>query len=120
MRLGEIIEAEVINATEKPTNKAVRYFHKLRDLYAGELGYSREYAKNELCLLYGPGYPFDEIPDPPPSWLGVVAEIWGKKFFRKSLLLYTKSEMTILIDQTIRALAENGIDIDGVMYDYPR
>jgi len=48
-----VIEAEFRSITVTATDKAFRFFHALRDACASTLGYDREYAKNELCCMFG-------------------------------------------------------------------
>lgn len=89
------------------TRDAFELFHVIRDSYARVNGYTKGYAKDELCVLFGMSVEYKE-PWTPPKWPGVFCELWGKPYFRKSTLAYTKEEMTQLIDGATGAVVEAG------------
>ena len=95
-----------------------RYFHKLRDRYAGALGYTREYGKAELkykwgeWLGYDPEYTMDfEV----PKWAGKFVEIYDAILFMKSTTEYTTKEMNLLIEGTISSCIDNSIEIEDLI-----
>ena len=89
------------------TQDAFEMFHVVRDAYAKVNNYDKQFAKNELCVLFGvsvecePGWKY-------PDWPGMFVNLWGKEYFRKSTLAYTKLEMTQLIEGATGALYDAG------------
>jgi hypothetical protein len=71
-------------------------FHALRDEYARAQGIGMVEAKDTLCVMFGVSLEYDDDFQT-PKWTGRFCELWGRKFFRKSTLEYTKEEMHTLI-----------------------
>ena len=100
------------------SENASRYFHKLRDRYAGALGYTREYGKAELkykwgeWLCYGPEYGnVFEV----PKWAGKFVEMYDAVIFMKSTAEYTTKQMNLLIEGTISSCIDNSIEIEDLI-----
>ena len=115
---GTFIEMKLSVWESGRSENASRYFHKLRDRYAGALGYTREYAKAELkykwgeYLGYAPEYGKEfEV----PKWAGKFVEIYDGIFFLKSTAEYTTKEMNLLIEGTISSCIDNSIDIEDLI-----
>jgi hypothetical protein len=85
------------------SREAFEMFHALRDQYADAQGMNKVDAKDTLCVLFGVAQEYEE-PWNPPRWPGVFCRLWGRLFFRKSTLAYTRDEMTKLIDSTQEAV----------------
>jgi hypothetical protein len=83
--------------------EAFSYFHVLVDQYAIAQGLSKVEAKDSLCVLFGISKEYEE-PWEPPKYPGVFARLWGRLFFRKSTLAYTKDEMSRLIEASEEAI----------------
>lgn len=114
---GQVITVEF--SKEAPaTDEAFHYFHLLRDAYASTNGYNKQYAKDELCVQWGVALPIGKALEKPPKWSGHVVEIWRRKYLRKSTSQYTKQEMSDLIEGTISACIESGVDIEQIVADY--
>jgi len=114
---GTYVEMKLAEWESGRSENASRYFHKLRDRYATAMGYSRDYGKIELKYLWGEWLPYDQSFEP-PDWLGEFVEIYNKIVFLKSTTAYTKKEMGILIEGTIKACIDNGIQIDDLIQEY--
>jgi hypothetical protein len=78
---------------------AFELFHVLRDQYAEAQGMNKVEAKDILCVQFGVSIECEKG-FKPPSWPGVFCRLWGRLFFRKSTLAYTKDEMSKLIEAT--------------------
>lgn len=115
---GEVVTAEFRKTVPDASERARNYFHALRDKYAAALGYDREHAKNELCVRFGVA--LEEEAAHTADWEGRFVEIWGARFFRKSLNYYNKKELSNLVECTIAACIENDIDVAEVVSDYRR
>ncbi|KKM74865.1 hypothetical protein LCGC14_1396030 [marine sediment metagenome] len=96
------------------SENASRYFHKLRDRYAGAMGYTREYAKAELKHDWGVWLQYDEDFET-PKWAGKFVEIFTVIVFMKSTAEYTMKEMNLLIEGTIKSCIDNSIDIEDLI-----
>ncbi len=96
------------------SENASRYFHKLRDRYAGAMGYTRANAKVELKYNWGDSIRYDDAFDPPP-WPGEFVELYGCFVFLKSTAAYTTKEMNLLIEGTVKSCIENSIDIEDLI-----
>ena len=115
---GCVVEAEFRGVSISASDQAFKYFHALRDLYANGMGYDKEYAKSELCCLYGVALEADGVKEI-PQWSGHVVTIWDQVYFRKSVAEYTRREMYALIEGVRVACRENSIDTREVsdMYE---
>lgn len=119
--LGGIVECEFRTPRREKSDVQMGLFHAIRDRYAQAMGYDREYAKSELCLLYGVS---QEIQAPSvvgidiPKWSGHIVSMWGGVFFRKSLTEYTKKELYNLTEGCIMACHENSIDVADLLQEY--
>ncbi len=115
---GTAVEMKLSVWESSRSENAGRYFHKLRDRYAGALGYTREYGKAELkykwgeWLGYDPEYTMDfEV----PKWAGKFVEIYHTIVFMKSTTEYTTKEMNLLIEGTVKSCIENSIGIEDLI-----
>lgn len=117
---GQVVQVNFTTADPPASVKAKRYFHLIRDAYARALGYDREYAKDELCIGFGVAISLAEALEDPPKWSGHLRKIWGKEYVRKSIAAYTRDELIGLIEGSIHACIENGIDIQELVADYRR
>ena len=115
---GTAVEMKLSVWESGRSENASRYFHKLRDRYAGALGYTREYGKAELkykwgeYLGYAPEYGREfEV----PKWAGKFVEIYDGIFFLKSTAEYTTKQMNLLIEGTIKSCIDNSIEIDDLV-----
>ena len=115
---GTAIEMKLSLWESGRSENASRYFHKLRDRYAGAMGYTREYGKAELKYKWGEwlGYAVEygkvfEV----PKWAGKFVEIYGAVIFMKSTAEYTTKEINLLIEGTVNSCIENSIDIDDLI-----
>ena len=115
---GTFIEMKLSVWESGRSENASRYFHKLRDRYAGAMGYTREYAKAELKYKWGEflGYAPDYGKDfKVPKWAGKFVEMYGAILFMKSTAEYTTKQMNLLIEGTINSCIENSIEIDDLI-----
>lgn len=85
------------------SQQAFELFHALRDEYAAAQGLNKVEAKDTLCVLYGVSVEYGE-PWEPPKWPGVFCTLWGRRFFRKSTMFYSKDEMARLIESSQEAI----------------
>ncbi len=111
---GTAVEMKLSVWESGRSENASRYFHKLRDRYAGAMGYTREYAKAELKYQWGEwlGYTKNfEV----PKWAGKFVEMYCTVLFMKSTAEYTTKEMNLLIEGTVKSCIENSIDIDDLI-----
>lgn len=115
---GEVVQVNFSQESPPASVKARRYFHLIRDAYARSMGYEREYAKDELCIGFGIAVSLQDALEDPPKWSGHLRKIWGKEYVRKSTAAYTTDELIGLIEGSIRACVENGIDIQELVADY--
>ena len=113
---GTEITANFTQRREDASERARNYFHVLRGRYAAAMGYDKEYAKNELMLRFGVW----EEPRVATEWSGHLIDMYGQLVFRKSLNDYTKEELNELIEGTIMACIENGVDVAETVADYRR
>ncbi len=115
---GQVVQVN-FTTEQMPASRAARkYFHLMRDVYARSLGYEKEYAKDELCVGFGVSMLLQDALEDPPKWSGYPRKIWGKEHLRKSTTEYTTDEMAGLIEGTIQACIENGVDIQQLVDDY--
>jgi hypothetical protein len=88
------------------SREAFELFHAIRDEYARAQGLSMVEAKDVLCVSFGVSLEYgDDFA--PPKWPGVFCEVWGRRFFRKSTLAYTKAEMSRLIESSQEAVYQD-------------
>ncbi len=113
---GTAVEMKLSVWESGRSENASRYFHKLRDRYAGAMGYTREYGKAELKYKWGEWLYFskDEVFEV-PKWAGEFVEMYGAIVFMKSTAAYTTKEMNLLIEGTISSCIENSIDIEDLL-----
>ncbi len=116
---GTAVEMKLSVWESGRSENASRYFHKLRDRYAGAMGYTREYAKAELKHDWGVWLQYDEDFGV-PKWAGKFVEIYGVIVFMKSTAEYTTKEMNLLIEGTIKSCIENSIDIEDLIKEHGR
>ena len=91
----------------KRSEEQFRLFHALVHEYSIAQGMDMVTAKDTLCILYGVSLEIgDDFLAKFPPWPGVKCELWGRKFFRKSTLIYRKKEMTALIEGATEAIHE--------------
>jgi len=96
---------------EAASQGAFELFHVLRDQYAEAQGLTKIEAKDTLCILFGVSEEVgDDFLAKLPKWPGVFCEVWGRRFFRKSTLAYTKDEMTKLIEASQEAVNERAME----------
>jgi len=114
---GIHIEMKLTEWESGRSENASRYFHKLRDRFATALGYTRGHAKAELKYSWGEWLPYDESFEP-PKWAGEFVEIYDKIVFMKSTREYTKKQMGMLIEGTIKACIDNGIYVNDLILEY--
>lgn len=88
------------------SQQAFELFHALRDEYAEAQGLKKPEAKDILCVSFGVALDIEDESfwEHLPPWPGVFCEVWGKKYFRKSTLAYTKDEMSKLINSSQEAV----------------
>ena len=87
------------------SREAFELFHVLRDQYAEAQGLSKIEAKDTLCVSFGVSLEYgDDFT--PPGWPGIFCEVWGRRFFRKSTLAYSRDEMMKLIEASQEAIYE--------------
>lgn len=112
---GDIVTADFQKGDRDDKDKQSRLFHALRDAYAKETGYSMPDAKHELKYLFGTWVPVtEETLLTPPVWEGIIITMYNQAIFMKSTRHYTKQEWTHLIDGTINACLEVGVDLGTV------
>jgi hypothetical protein len=100
---------------EKRGESQSALFHKLRDKYADEAGLNKEEAKADLKIRHGVSLSWDGVFAKRPKWPGAFVELWGEIRFLKSTAAYTTSELTALIDGTVRDLSELGVSVEDIM-----
>jgi hypothetical protein len=104
---------------ERPhSGGALRYWHKLRDRYADELGYEREEAKVHLKYRFGVKLPADEVPKAIVDFSPEFVRLEGHTWWLKSLRDYTKDELKTLTDRTKAACFENDVDIQDLIDEH--
>ncbi len=111
---GTAVEMKLSVWESGRSENASRYFHKLRDRYAGAMGYTRANGKAELKYAWGVWVYYDkdfEI----QKWAGKFVEIYGAIVFMKSTAEYTTKEMNLLIEGTIKSCIDNSIDIEDLI-----
>ena len=98
------------------SENASRYFHKLRDRYAGAMGYTRAFGKAELKYMWGEWLEYNDGFEV-PKWAGQFVQMWVRQniVFIKSTAEYTTKEMNLLIEGTVKSCIENSIDIDDLI-----
>jgi hypothetical protein len=85
------------------SREAFELFHAIRDEYAMAQGLNKVDAKDTLCVSFGVSLEYgDDFT--PPKWPGIFCTLWGRKFFRKSTLAYTREEMSRLIESSQEAV----------------
>ena len=112
---GTAVEMKLSVWESGRSENASRYFHKLRDRYAGALGYTREYAKAELKYKWGEWLEYDEAVSEIPKWAGKFVEMYVRILFMKSTTEYTTKQMNLLIEGTIKSCSENDVDIEDII-----
>ena len=117
---GQIVQVNFAKELPPASVQMRKLFHLMRDRYAAGLGYDKEYAKDELCILCGVATTLEDALEDPPSWPGHLREMWGETHIRKSTNAYTEQEMRDLIQGTIKAGLDNGLDMDDLARDYGR
>jgi hypothetical protein len=96
---------------ERRSLDANAFWHELVGRYAKSNGYHFEYARAELKYLHG--VKVDQHTRPP--WSGRFVEIYDEIWFLKSTAEYNKSEFHALIEGTIQACIETGVDISDIL-----
>jgi len=114
---GTAVEMKLSVWESGRSENASRYFHKLRDRYAGAMGYTRNYGKAELKHAWGWWIEHNRDFEP-PSWAGEFVELYGKIIFMKSTAEYTTGEMNLLIEGTISSCIDNSIDIGDLVKEH--
>ena len=114
---GTHIEMKLAEWESGRSENASRYFHKLRDRYASEMGYARAWAKAELKYAWGDSIEYSDDFEP-PKWAGEFVQFYDKMVFMKSTAAYTKAQMGLLIEGTIKMCNDNGVDIDDLIEEY--
>ena len=109
---GQIVHVNFAKEAPPASIQARKLFHLLRDRYSAGMGYSKEYAKDELCVLFGVSVTMEEALESRPKWAGHICELWGREYIRKTTTAYTDTEMNDLIAGTEKACVENGVDIE--------
>jgi len=95
----------------KRSDDQFKLFHALCNEYARAQGMDQVTAKDTLCVLYGVSEEIgDDFLSKFPKWPGVKCELWGRRFFRKSTLFYTKEEMSGLINGASEAIHERTVE----------
>lgn len=118
---GDKVVAHFRKASDSASEAAMRLFHSLRDAYMVEVGYDKEYAKNELMIRFGVADKIDfdvDEDDKLPPYSGHVVVMYGNVYIRKSIVDYTKDEMHNLIEGTIVACHDNGANIGELVAAY--
>ena len=96
---------------EAASRGAFKLFHALRDEYAHAQAMNLIEAKDTLCVMFGVSVEIgDDFLSKLPPWPGVFCEVWGRRFFRKSTLAYSKDEMTKLIEGSQEAVHERTME----------
>ena len=111
---GTAVEMKLSVWESGRSENASRYFHKLRDRYAGAMGYTREYAKGELKYEWGE-WLYYEVNFEVPKWAGKFVEMYDRIIFMKSTAEYTTKQMNLLIEGTVKSCIDNSIDIDDLI-----
>ena len=114
---GDWVEMTFKKWKDTRSDRAFRYFHALMNRYSQALNINRVFAKHELCILYGEAVPYDEHFEP-PEWPGHFVNYHGEIWFRKSTNTYKTDEMARLIEGTLMALNENGVDIEDLIIEH--
>ena len=114
---GTHIEMKLAEWESGRSENSSRYFHKLRDRYAGAMGYARAWAKAELKYAWGDSVEYSDDFEP-PKWAGEFVQFYDKMVFMKSTAAYTKAQMGLLIEGTIKMCNDNGVDIDDLIEEY--
>ena len=114
---GTHIEMRLAEWESGRSENASRYFHKLRDRYAGAMGYARAWAKAELKYAWGDSIEYSDDFEP-PKWAGEFVQFYDKTVFLKSTAAYTRAQMGLLIEGTIQVCIENSVDIDDLIEEY--
>lgn len=117
---GQVVEVEFTKEAKSASSQQSKYFHLLRDRYAKGLGYDKERAKDELCVLFGVSIEISEAIKQKPKWAGHIVELWDKEHVRKSTREYTRDEWGALIEGTIMACVENDVPVEDLVGDYRR
>jgi hypothetical protein len=114
---GEVVYLTVTDEQPHSTG-AIRYWHKLRDRYADEMGYDREFAKAELKLRFGEYRRGEDVLENPPEVDGRFVEMYNAVYWLQSLREYTKAQLKTLTDRTKAACYENDIDIADLVAEH--
>lgn len=115
---GQVVNVEFQREPKSASTQQSKYFHLLRDAYSRAMGYDKLRAKEELCALWGVSVTYGQAMEDPPRWSGYVVKIWDRTLFRKSTREYSRDEWSALIEGTLEACFENGIDIQQILDDY--
>ena len=114
---GEVVYLSITDDAPHSSG-AMKYWHKLRDRYADEMGYDREFAKAELKLRFGDYRRAEDVLADPPKEEGRFVEMYNVIWWMKTLREYTKEEMKTLTDRTKAACFENDIDISDLVTEH--
>ena len=115
---GEVVQVKFMKYLPPARARARKYFHLMRDAYAAVNGYTKEYAKDELCIGWGISVTLEDARENPPDWSGHLVKLWDREYVRKSVMEYTREEMSALIEGTILACIEADVDIHLLVDDY--
>jgi len=97
------------DSAQTRTEKTIRLFNRLKDVFAQAQGYDREYARHLLKIRNGVREPLDHSNLHPMERHGQMIEFDNRLWFVVSTNEYTQEEANRLVEGTITDCIEAGL-----------